>query len=122
MPQFTVKFDDQNKSLVKALEKRTAVLEKMLTQINQKKTSPSVVKIVNKAPDMQAFNKMTSSLLSAIKKTKTQKIVTRQDTTGLSRALNERIAFLEKMLRNQNNPDKLVATITINQTRQIREM
>jgi len=66
MPQFTVKFDDQNKSLVKALEKRTRLLEKMLTQ----KKQTQVISIKSDSPMVQSLNSRIKLLERLLKNNK----------------------------------------------------
>jgi len=126
MPHLSIDFDDGNKPLVKALEKRTALLERMLTKLNKQKVPPTIVKVVTPKQDTKSFAKVTSSLLGAISKMKAPNINISNKGSGITEAMKARVNLLEKLLRDakktDNRSDKVVSAINFNQSRQIREM
>ena len=121
MPHITVELDD-NKDLIKALEGRTRLLEKLLSRkgLDIKDVSRMVEKSRN--TDMKSFNKMASTLTSAISKIKQPKInvMQKDNSRALVSSFNKRIAVLEDLLRRtRNNKPVIVKTVVRNDNRKI---
>jgi len=118
MPEIKIQLED-NKDLIKALEGRTKLLEKILSQKGI--TVADVSKMINKSrsSDLKSFNKMTSTLTSAIGRIKQPRInVVQKDSSALVSSFNKRIAVLEKLLRQQktNKPKTIIKEKTVIRT------
>jgi len=103
MPHLSIQFDDPNKGLIKSLENRTNLLMRLIKEVNKKKPSTSIVKVITQKQDMRP-------LVSAIRKIKSPNInITQKDNTSvIVQSLNSRIDLLQKMLRESKKPTKII--------------
>jgi len=115
MKEIRLKFDD-NSDLVKSMEKRTALLEKLLAQSRKEKGKEVkvAVKMINdsKANEAKTFTKLAGNISSAISKIGSQKIniVQKDNSSILVSAMNKRINLLESLLK-KTKPQKTVVKV-----------
>jgi hypothetical protein len=114
MSEIKIKLDD-NKDLIVALEKRTKLLEKLLKNKDKGLKAGDVARIMAKSrrQESKSINRTISSLASAITKIKPPKIsISQKDNTSvITKSLNERRALLEKLLKEVRKPQKQTVKI-----------
>lgn len=120
MGEVTVKFDD-NTGLVKALEKRTALLERLLSEVSKRKGQEftGAIKMITKSrsSDFKSFNKMATIFSGAARRIKAPKIIIPDNSSKILVAMNKRIDLLQGLLKEAAKTkkdvpvDKLVRAI-----------
>lgn len=107
MGTVTVKFDE-NTALVKAVEKRTALLEKLLSEASKRKGQEftGTIKMINKSRsnDFKSFNKMASIFSNATRKA--PKIIIPDNSSKILVAMNKRIDLLQSLLKESAKKKK----------------
>ena len=117
MAEIKIQLDD-NKDLIKALESRTKLLEKLLGKkgLDVKDVAKMIEK--SRSTDLKSFNRMTSTLTSAMSNIRQPiqpkmpkiNVIQKDNTSALVTSFNKRIAVLERLLR-QSKSKTVVKTI-----------